>query len=54
VAIIIYFFPVNLFADLIGPTKSSPHFKNGSSGRLVVLEDFELPILPFFDMHHKI
>jgi hypothetical protein len=34
-AIIIYCFPIYLLTTLIGPTKSSPHFINGSSGRLV-------------------
>jgi hypothetical protein len=36
VAIKIYLFLVYLQAGSIGPTKSSPHFINGSFGRLVI------------------
>jgi hypothetical protein len=53
--IIMYLFPVYLHAGLIGPTKSSPHFINGYlEDSWPALYDFELPILLFIGMHHKI
>jgi hypothetical protein len=36
-ATIIYLFLVYLHASLIGPTKSNPHFINGSFGKLVTI-----------------